>query len=97
MTATATRHFRIRGRVQGVGFRYATRLEAQRLGLKGWVRNRPDHSVEARATGISASLDAFEQWLEHGPPGAHVRQVETGIVDEDDALALHSAGFEILR
>lgn len=99
MTTATTRHFRIRGHVQGVGFRYTTRQEAQRLGLKGWVRNCLDNSVEVRAIGVPASLDAFELWLHHGPPGANVRQVESDIPDEDDALALelHSAGFEILR
>ncbi len=99
MTTATIRHFRIRGHVQGVGFRYATRQEAQRLDLNGWVRNCPDNSVEVRAIGIRASLDAFDQWLHQGPPGARVKQVESDIVDDDDALALEwrSAGFEILR
>ncbi len=55
--------------------------------------------MEASATGDSAALDALDQWLRHGPPGANVKQVESDIVNDDDALALelHSAGFEILR
>ncbi len=97
MTTATTRHFRIRGHVQGVGYRYATRQVTQRLGLSGWVRNCPDNSVEARPTGIPASLDALGQWLCHGSPGAHVTQVESDNLHDDDALELHSAGFEILR
>ncbi len=99
MTTATTRHFRIRGRVQGVGFRYATRQEAQRLGLSGWVRNCADHSVEASATGNPVALDALDQWLRHGPPDATVKQVESDIVNDDGALAmeLRSAGFQILR
>jgi acylphosphatase len=99
MTTVATRIFRIRGHVQGVGFRYATQQEAQRLGLNGWVRNCPDYTVEARATGNNDLLDALEQWLHHGPPGAKVEQVESSILDNNDApeRELRFAGFEILR
>ena len=97
MTTATTRRFRIRGRVQGVGFRYATLQEAQRLGLSGWVRNCADHSVEASATGNPAALDALDQWLHHGPPGANVDQVESDIVHDDDALELRLTGFQILR
>ncbi len=99
MTKAAMRHFRIRGHVQGVGFRYATRQEAQRLGLNGRVRNCPDNSVAVRAIGIPVSLDVLGQWLRHGSPGAHVKQVESEIADDDDAraLELHSADFEILH
>ena len=99
MDTVATRHFRIRGQVQGVGFRYSTRQEAQRLGLSGWVRNCPDYTVEVTATGNNDLLDAFEQWLHLGPPGARVQQVESSILEDADAqeLALRSAGFEILR
>lgn len=98
MTTIKTRHFRIRGRVQGVGFRYATRQKAQRLGLSGWVRNCPDNSVEARATGIVASLDALEQWLHHGPPGANVTQVEAGMLNADaPTMKPDLPGFEVLR
>ena len=99
MDTIATRHFRIRGQVQGVGFRYSTRQEAQRLGLSGWVRNCPDYTVEVTATGKNDLLDAFEQWLHLGPPGARVQQVETSLLADADVqeLALRSAGFEILR
>jgi acylphosphatase len=60
-------HFAVRGRVQGVGFRYAMTVEARRLGLTGWVRNRRDGSVEAFACGVPAALDALVEWAERGP------------------------------
>lgn len=52
-------HIAVRGRVQGVGFRYAMINEARRLGVTGWVRNRRDGSVEAFACGVPAALDAL--------------------------------------
>ncbi|MCI0395792.1 MAG: acylphosphatase [Chloroflexi bacterium] len=69
---TATVH----GRVQGVSFRYYTRLEAQRLGLVGWVRNERDGSVSIVAEGQEAELQRLANFLHHGPQGARVAQVE---------------------
>ncbi len=99
MTTVATRQFRIRGRVQGVGFRYWTQREAQRLGLSGWVRNLPDYSVKAEAAGSDEQLDEFQRWLQHGPPGARVDQLEVSAVDEDELAgqAGDSVSFVILR
>jgi acylphosphatase len=70
-----TRLLRIRGVVQGVGFRYALCDEARRLRLTGWVRNRRDGSVEALAIGDPAALDALARWAQRGPPGAWVEEV----------------------
>lgn len=70
-----TRHFIISGRVQGVGFRYATRLQAVRLGLIGWVCNRPDRTVEGIARGPDEALESFREWLHRGPAGARVDEV----------------------
>ncbi len=64
------------GLVQGVSFRAATRREALRLGLTGWVRNRPDGSVELVAQGERPALEALLAWLQHGPPAARVDGVE---------------------
>lgn len=67
----------IRGRVQGVGFRYHVAQEARRLGLAGWVANEPDGSVRTVVEGSSAALDRLEQVLHVGPPGAWVEAVST--------------------
>jgi acylphosphatase len=67
---------RIRGKVQGVFFRESTRIEATRLGLTGWVRNRDDGSVEAVAEGEPAALEEFIRWCHRGPQAAHVTEVE---------------------
>jgi acylphosphatase len=71
-----TRQFRVTGLVQGVGFRYALRDEAQRLGLRGWVRNRADGSVELVAEGPRPALEAFAEALRRGPPAADVEEVD---------------------
>jgi acylphosphatase len=68
-------HCFVSGRVQGVFFRAATREEATRLGLTGWVRNLPDGRVEVRACGAEDPLAALQQWLWQGPPLAHVQHV----------------------
>jgi acylphosphatase len=68
-------HVRITGRVQGVGFRWFVREEARRLGLSGWVTNRPDGEVEVRAGGESSSLARLRRALEVGPTGANVAAV----------------------
>ncbi len=65
--------FKVSGRVQGVGFRVATQRRALALGLRGWVRNLDDGSVEGCVSGLSsADLAAFRDWLAIGPPGARV-------------------------
>lgn len=73
----ATLHARVDGVVQGIGFRYAAVRQARRLGLKGYVRNLPDSRVEVVAEGELKDLQDLKRWLEHGPPGAIVRQVES--------------------
>ena len=67
--------FLVRGRVQGVRFRAATRDEARRLGLSGHARNLADGSVEVLAAGEDASLAALQRWLQRGPPLARVDEV----------------------
>ena len=66
---------RVSGRVQGVGFRYYALSQAESLGLTGWVRNRPDGSVEVLAEGSRPELEAFVDALWKGPSGASVRNV----------------------
>ena len=57
-------HFVVKGRVQGVGFRYSTVIKAKSLGLTGYVRNRPDGSVETFAEGTSEQIKMFLSYLE---------------------------------
>ncbi|HOJ99917.1 MAG: acylphosphatase [Treponemataceae bacterium] len=71
-------HCIVHGRVQGVGFRYATMQEASRRGIVGWVKNRWDGTVEVYAEGSMAALTSFLRWLEKGPPGARVERIEAG-------------------
>ena len=66
----------IRGRVQGVGFRYFVRRRATALGIVGWVANQADGSVRCVAEGPSAALDELESALRSGPPGSHVERVD---------------------
>lgn len=81
----------IRGRVQGVGFRYAMQREAERLGVRGWVRNRRDGSVEALAHGERPALEQLVAWARRGPAGASVTDVKV-----DDAAAQDiGAAFEV--
>lgn len=69
-------HVRVHGRVQGVGFRWFAREEARRLGLSGWVTNRPGGAVELEAGGEASSLERLRRALEVGPPGAQVESLE---------------------
>jgi acylphosphatase len=75
-----TRRLRIHGRVQGVGFRHYMTREARRRGVAGWVRNRLDGTVEAIVQGSLEGVEGVISWARHGPPSAHVTDVE---VSED--------------
>jgi acylphosphatase len=76
MSERLTRRLAIRGRVQGVWFRESMRLEAQRLGVTGWVRNRLDGSVEAVVHGSHGAVDAIIAWARRGPEAAEVQSIE---------------------
>lgn len=68
---------RIVGRVQGVGFRWWARRQAESLGITGWVMNADDErSVELVAEGQADRLDELERLLRIGPPGARVERVD---------------------
>ena len=82
---------RVRGDVQGVGFRFFAQRQAAVLGLRGYVRNLPDRSVEVVAEGPRSQLDQFVRLLWRGPYGAEVETVETNWGPADGAFA----GFTI--
>jgi acylphosphatase len=65
----------VSGRVQGVGFREATRRAAERHGVAGWVRNLPDGRVEAVLEGAEDAVGAVVAWARSGPPAAEVADV----------------------
>ena len=81
MTSTSANrqrlHLIVHGRVQGVFFRGAALDEAHDLGLTGWVRNRPDRTVEIVAEGDRRNLEMLLAWAYQGPPSARVDRVDT--------------------
>jgi acylphosphatase len=91
MTTGTSVHVVITGRVQGVGFRYATQREAERHGLAGWVRNRPDGSVEAEFHGPADSIESMLSWCRTGPPFARVDAVES----TQHEISSETIGFQI--
>ncbi|HEV3427860.1 MAG TPA: acylphosphatase [Paraburkholderia sp.] len=72
-----TYYVRVRGTVQGVGFRHATVRQAHALRIRGYVANLEDGSVEAVIQGTANQVDRMLSWLRHGPPAARVASVES--------------------
>ena len=66
----------VHGLVQGVGFRFYTRAEAQRLQVNGYVKNNPDNTVEILAEGGNENVQALVQWAKQGPPSARVSNID---------------------
>lgn len=69
-------HAIIYGKVQNVYYRMYAEAEGTKLGIAGWVRNRPDDSVEAIMEGEAEKVDAMIKWLHEGPPTATVTRVD---------------------
>ena len=89
---------RVIGSVQGVGFRAWAQLRASRLGVKGYVRNLPDGSVEVVASGDTAALDALLDLLKTGPPGVTVRSLDVDWLDDSTGGSIDPRevnGFDI--
>ena len=78
--------FHAHGRVQGVGFRYFVRQEAQNLGLAGWVRNEADGTVSGEAEGSFSALEAFRERLEGGHSFARVSRLDWATSDGGQSL-----------
>ncbi|KAA9151131.1 acylphosphatase [Microbacterium lushaniae] len=83
-------HVIVRGDVQGVGYRYTARLEADRLGVSGWVRNRRDGRVEAEVEGEAAAVEEMLDWMRQGPPGSRVDELTTA-----DSAPVGDSAFEV--
>jgi acylphosphatase len=83
------RRFLISGRVQGVGFRFFAEAAGRREGLQGFVRNRPDGSVEAVCEGDADAVARFARAIGEGPPGARVDDVTAQTIP----LGLREQGF----
>jgi acylphosphatase len=81
-----TRRYIVRGRVQGVGFRWFVEKEASDIGVVGWVRNNDDGTVEVLATGTSEQLSALHRCLREGPRAARVDEVEVSEAQPVDGL-----------
>jgi len=75
-SAVVRRRVVIRGLVQGVFFRDTCRREARSRGVKGWVRNLPEGSVEAAFEGGNSAVEAMIDWARRGPSSADVTAVE---------------------
>jgi acylphosphatase len=88
------RGFRVFGKVQGVFFRHSTRIEAEKLGLRGIARNLADGSVEVFAQGDAARVLALREWLKLGPAQARVDAVEDVQADAE-VVAQLSKTFQV--
>jgi len=88
------RRFVVRGRVQGVGFRYFTREVALSEGVTGWVRNLPNGQVEALVEGDAEAVTRMERALRSGPPGARVDSVYVDSEEPTGAYATFSVMTE---
>ena len=87
-------HFLVRGRVQGVGFRWFVQREASELGLHGWVRNTEDGDVEVVAAGETEDLNELRSSLRRGPRGSRVDNVIEHYLAESEAADLTAFRIE---
>ena len=83
----------VHGRVQGVNFRAATQRAARERGVTGWVRNRPDGTVEAHLEGSPDGVAAMERWIaDGGPPAARVSELERHEAEPEGLVAFEVRG-----
>jgi acylphosphatase len=88
-------HAIVRGRVQGVGFRWFVRELASELHLGGWVKNRQDGAVEIFAEGADTGIASLRAALERGPAGASVEHV--ALLDDAEPVEANTGRFTIRR
>ena len=88
------RYYIVKGRVQGVGFRWFVHREAGALGLMGWVRNTDSGEVEVLASGAEDRLAKLRAALEQGSRGSRVDAVQENEMDEAMATGLESFQIE---
>ncbi len=86
------RRLLISGRVQGVWYRGSMQNEAEKLGVTGWVKNRPDGRVEALVEGTTAAVETIVEWCWQGPPAAHIDHVDVS-VDQPHGLRDFDIGY----
>ncbi len=87
-------HFLIKGRVQGVGFRWYVHREASELDLRGWVRNTEEGDVEVVASGAVTDLAELRASLRRGPRGSRVDNVIEHYLDDREAAGLDAFRIE---
>jgi acylphosphatase len=93
-TTPIVRHFLVRGRVQGVGFRWFVHREASELGLRGWVRNTDEGDVELLVAGPEQALADLRNSLDRGPRGCRVDHVHEHTLAASEADGLPSFRIE---
>lgn len=95
MSERRTMRVRVRGKVQGVGYRDWTERRARALGLDGWVRNMPDGSVEALVAGTPDAIDRMLAEFNKGPPSAGITGVEPLDGDAEGDGVVAGQGFAV--
>ena len=85
------KHFLVRGRVQGVGYRWFAIRAAERFGVVGYARNQAGGEVEVHAQAEESALESFKQELQRGPHSARV----TEVVEQDSPLSNNYSSFHI--
>lgn len=84
-------HTIVTGTVQGVGYRWSTRMRAGELGVSGWIRNRRDGTVEAELEGPDDAVEQLLDWMAEGPSGARVGERQVS-----DVAPVGGSDFEVL-